>query len=99
MVDHTEKREFVRMHVETELTFTIEGSDIVHRGTSADLSATGVQIVASIAPAMGDLVSFVMTPSNERLPPFEAQGNVVRVVTDESDKNLFHISLHLTKTK
>jgi c-di-GMP-binding flagellar brake protein YcgR len=99
MVDHTEKREFVRMNVETELTFTIAGSDMVHRGKSADLSATGVQIVAGIAPAVGDQISLVMTPSNERLPPFEAQGNVVRIAADEADENLFHISLHLTQTK
>lgn len=99
MVDHTEKREFVRMNVETELTFTIAGSDIVHRGKSADLSATGVHVVAGIAPAVADQISLVMKPSNERLPPFEAQGNVVRVAADESDKNLFHISIHLTKTK
>jgi len=50
MVDHTEKREFVRMNIETELTFTISGSKIVHRGKSADLSATGVHILAEIAP-------------------------------------------------
>ncbi len=98
MVDHIEKREFVRMNVETEITFTIAGSDIVHRGKSADLSATGVHIVASIAPAIAEQISLIMKPSNDRLRPFEAEGNVVRVVPDDDDKNLFHISIHLTKT-
>lgn len=99
MANHEEKRQFVRMSVETELTYTIAGSDITHRGKSADLSATGLHMITGIAPAEGDQVSLVMKPSNDRLPPFEAEGTVVRVSVDDTDKNLFHVSINLTKTR
>ncbi len=99
MVNHEEKRQYVRMNVETELTYTIKGSDITHHGQSADLSATGLHMLTRIAPAQGDLISVVMIPSNERLPPFEAEGVVVRVAVDNEDTNLFHVSIKLTATK
>ena len=98
MAEHEEKRHFVRMNIETQVTYSIQGeNDTTHRGISGDLSATGLHMVTDHKPAENDIVSIVMNPSGDRLPPFVAEGKVVRVEPDESNTNNFHVSIELTK--
>lgn len=46
----------------------------------------------------GDEIELVMTPNGDRLPPFIAEGKVVRTTIDKKDAYKFHVSLELTKT-
>jgi PilZ domain-containing protein len=98
MAEHEEKRDFVRMNIETQVTYTIQGGDTTHHGISGDLSATGLHMVTDYKPAENDIVSIVMNPSGDRLPPFVAEGKVMRVTPDENDANNYHVSIELTKT-
>ncbi|MDH5357761.1 MAG: PilZ domain-containing protein [Gammaproteobacteria bacterium] len=96
--DYEEKRDFVRMRIETQVTYTIKGnSGITHHGDSQDLSATGLYMTTDYALSVGDIIDIIMNPSGERLPPFTAQGKVIRCVTDENDANLFHVSAELSQ--
>lgn len=102
MSDHNydEKRDFVRMNIETQITYTVKNSaGQPHHGKSGDLSATGLYMHTDFELSEGDEISLVMNPSGERLPPFTADGKVLRVTLDEGDKqNSYHVSVALTKT-
>jgi c-di-GMP-binding flagellar brake protein YcgR len=100
MISQDEKRNFARMSVSTQVTYTVLGqSQIAHHGTSGDLSATGLSMVTDYKLVEGDEISIVMNPSSERLPPFVAEGRVVRSVPDEDHPNKFKVSVELTKTE
>jgi len=98
MAEHEEKRDFVRMNIETQVTYSIKGEESTHHGISGDLSATGLHMITDYKPAENDIVSIVMNPSGDRLPPFVAEGKVIRVVPDENNANNFRVSIELTKT-
>jgi len=97
--DYDEKRDFSRMSIETQITYKIQGSDgQSHSGISGDLSATGLYMETDFSPEEGDKIELVMNPNGDRLPPFVAEGNVIRVTVSEKDANKFHVSVQLTKT-
>jgi len=98
--NYDEKRDFVRMNIETQITYTVKGSDgQVHHGTSGDLSATGLYMHTDFGLSEDDEISIVMNPNGDRLPPFTAEGKVLRVTLDEGDKqNSYHVSITLTQT-
>jgi len=97
--DYDEKRDFARMSINTAITYTIKNSDgQLHSGMSRDLSATGLYMETDFSPAEGDGIEIEMTPSGDRLPPFIAEGNVVRVTPHDNNENLFHVSVSLSKT-
>jgi len=98
--DFDEKRDFVRMNIETQITYTVKSSDgQIHHGRSEDLSATGLYMHTDYELSEGDEISIVMNPSGDRLPPFTAEGKILRVTIDEADKqNAYHASVTLTKT-
>lgn len=97
MIDYTydEKRDFSRMRIETQVTYTVKGADDTpHQGTSNDLSATGLAMTTNYKLVVGDEIEIVMNAADERLPPFIADGHVLRVVSD--DENAFDVSISLT---
>jgi hypothetical protein len=96
---YEEKRGFVRMRIDTLVTFTIKGKDDkAYHGTSQNLSATGLYMTTEDAIELGAEVELVMNSGNEKLPPFVAEGSVVRCIADEIDSNLYHVSVSLSET-
>jgi c-di-GMP-binding flagellar brake protein YcgR len=97
--DYEEKRGFVRMRIDTLVTYTIKGkSGQTYHGTSQDLSATGLYMTTENAVEVGDEIELVMNSSNQLLPPFVAEGKVVRCIADKKEMN-FHVSLELSDIK
>jgi hypothetical protein len=97
--DYDEQRNFFRMSVETPITYKIKNSDdCSHHGISGDLSATGLYMSTDFELKEGDEIELVINPSGERLPPFVAEGRVLRTTIAENDINKFHVSIALTKT-
>ena len=97
MTDYTydEKRDFARMSIETQVTYTVKNSDSTpHHGTSTDLSATGLAMTTDHKLAVGDKIEIVMNSADDRLPPFVAEGTVLRVVLN--DNETYDISASLT---
>ena len=101
MVDdsYEEKRDFIRMRIETQVSYTLNGNpDSVYQGTSLDLSATGMYMVTDHKPKLGDQIDIIMSPSSDRLPPFMAEGKVVRCEVNKEQPTFFDVSVELTKT-
>lgn len=96
---YEEKRGFVRVRIDTLFTFTIRGKDDkAYHGTSQNLSATGLYMTTDEAVELGSEVALVMNPGNEKLPPFVAEGAVVRCIAYDTDSNLYHVSISLSET-
>ena len=94
--DYQEKRGFVRMGIETQVTYTIKNKDgISHHGYSQNLSATGLYMTTDYEPNLGDTIKIVMNPSGDRLLPFVAEGNIIRCEPDDTNENIFHVSVKL----
>lgn len=96
--DYDEQRNFFRMSIDTQVTYKIKNSDNrSHHGITVDLSASGLNMSTDVALKEGQIIDLVMTPSSDRLPPFFAEGKVLRTTIDEKDASNFHISIALTK--
>jgi len=97
--DYEEKRDFVRMRIDTQVTYTLNGdTSVTHHGNSMDLSATGLYMVTDFKPAVGDQIEIIMNPSSDRLPPFVAEGKVIRSEVDDANTKQFNVSIELTRT-
>jgi hypothetical protein len=96
--DYEEKRDFVRMRVNTPVNYSLNGTDVIHQGNSMDLSATGLFMETEFKPEVGDQIEVIMNPSSDKLPPFLAQGKVVRVDISSDKAHHFNVSVELTKT-
>lgn len=97
MPDYTyeEQRDFARMSIETQVTYTVKNTDgQSYSGTSNDLSATGLAMTTGYKLAVGDKIDIVMNASGDRLPPFVAEGKVIRVETNNN--KAFNVSISLT---
>lgn len=77
MRDFSEKRDFHRMQVNTEITITdAEGHQ--QKGLCKDLSGTGMQILMETAVAEGTQLHTLLPSTNEQFPPFETVIEVLR---------------------
>ena len=98
--NYEEKRSFVRMRLDTIVTFTIKGKgDQAYHGSSQDLSATGLYMTTEEPLEVGDEVELIMNANSQQLPPFVAEGKVVRCIADDTEAALFHISIKLSNTQ
>lgn len=96
---YEEKRNFVRMQIDTQVTYTLNGNaDVTYHGKSMDLSATGLLMITDHQLTVGDKIEIVMNPSGERLPPFIAQGSVIRSEPSQGRARAFNVSIKLVST-
>jgi c-di-GMP-binding flagellar brake protein YcgR len=95
--DYEEKRTFFRMQIETEVSFSIKGENGSYSAVSQDLSASGLLMVSAKAPDIGSELDIEMSTSNPQLPPFVAEGKVLRVEANTPSPGQYLISVALTK--
>lgn len=77
MRDYSEKRDFHRMQVNTEVTITDpEGNQ--YKGICKDLSGTGMQILVDATVPLGTQLHTVLPSTSEQFPPFETIVEVLR---------------------
>ncbi|WP_417514305.1 PilZ domain-containing protein [Marinobacter sp.] len=77
MKDYSEKRDFHRMQVESEIEIT-DSKGHVFIGTCKDLSATGMQLLVRNPVMVGEELITVLHPSNDQFPPLETICEVIR---------------------
>jgi molybdopterin-binding protein len=77
MRDYSEKRDFHRMRVNSEIQITT-GDGRVVAGICRDLSATGMQLFVEEPVEVGaELVTLILS-SDDNFPPFESSVRVLR---------------------
>lgn len=73
---YSEKRGFIRMHVETPITLARDG--MTFSGICQDLSSTGMQVVAQTSLQPGDRVQVSIPSEHDELKGLEAETEVIR---------------------
>lgn len=80
--NYHEKRDFIRMKVNTQLNIAFQGSD--YPGTCVDLSGTGMSIETTQAFAMGDVLDISIDQKGDHRRSFHASAEVARLRQDEA---------------
>lgn len=81
MKDYSEKRDFHRMTVNSEIEITDNNGNTIP-GICRDLSAAGMQLYAEKPFAEGDELHTLLSSTSEQFPPFEAICRVIRCEPD-----------------
>lgn len=79
---YSEKRDYIRMTVETPARLQLPGSDTVLDVHCQDLSSQGVQLSCATEVSCGTQVVLSIPSPTANLPGLQAQGEVVRCATD-----------------
>ena len=96
MIDYAEKRDFLRMPIDCELNFAVEGSTKQHQGNVINLSSKGILFTSNEKFAPGTILEIVLTPSNSATTPMQASVVVARVSSNEV---LFEIACEIKEIK
>jgi hypothetical protein len=96
MIDYAEKRDFLRMPIDCELSFSVEGSTKQYQGNVINLSSKGILFTSSEKFESGTTLQIVLTPSNSTTSPMEAEVVVARVSSNEV---LFEIACEIREIK
>lgn len=93
--DYSEKRDFMRMRVNSEITLYTGSKKIV--GICKDLSGTGMLISVEEPLAIGAELTTALPSQNANFPPFETVARVLRV--EQGDDGVYYIGLEIVEVK
>ncbi|MCD1648209.1 PilZ domain-containing protein [Marinobacter adhaerens] len=82
MKDYSEKRDFHRMQVNSEIEIT-DSHGNRFKGVCRDLSAAGMQLYVEREVAVGEELQTVLHPSSDQFPPLETVCEVIRCEPEE----------------
>jgi len=84
--DYAEKRDFIRMRVDADVSLIHEGQEIA--GVCVDLSSSGMQVQAPRQFNVGDLLTVRIDSEHAALKGLEADTKVVWAKTVGNDQQL-----------
>ncbi len=96
MTDFGEKRGFLRMPIDCELSFLVEGSPNQYQGNVINLSGKGILFTSNEKFESGTALKIIITPSNSTTPPMEADVVVTRVSGNEE---LYEVACEIREAK
>ena len=83
MLEHGERRQFIRMQTECKMTCRLAQSDETFTATCHNLSGAGVFFSTDRAIEPGRALEIKICPANKVTPPLEALVEVLRVEEKE----------------
>ncbi|MDO9163165.1 MAG: PilZ domain-containing protein [Methylococcaceae bacterium] len=83
MLDYDEKRNYIRMEIDCEVTYRLANSDESHRGHCTSISGAGVSFTANQAFDAGKAMEINVLTKNSITPPMTAFIEVVRSSQNE----------------
>lgn len=93
--DYSEKRDFIRMRVDADVSLIHEGDEV--QAVCIDLSSSGMQVQAARLFEVGDRLSVRIESEHAALKGLEADTEVVRV--KEQDDGSQKLGLTILKMK
>ncbi len=78
MLTHDERRDYIRMDVDCDVTYKLANSNEVKTGTCTTLSGAGVSFIASEAYEPGLAMEVSIIPKTSITPPMTAYIEIVR---------------------
>ena len=97
MRDNSEKRDFIRMHVDTEVELAVVDSDQRLKGRCVDLSATGMSVEVDQTLSEGIQVYSSLPSHNPDFPPFDTYATVLR--SEALDDGRWRLGLRIDEVK
>ncbi len=94
MRDFEEKRDYIRMVVDCEVSCTDPGDGQVYPGRAIDLSGKGICLTLEKSFAPGAELEVRIEPTQTLVPPLHARVEVVRVEPDLAG-NLFRVGVSI----
>lgn len=82
MIDHGEKRGFMRMPIDCSMRFSVVGDDRDFQGKVINLSDKGILFSTRQKLEVGSLLTLVLTSSHADTPPMHATVKVIRVINN-----------------
>jgi len=76
--DYPEKRDFIRMSINSRVKFQIQGSKEMHDGRISDLSGSGMSVTSTISLNADTRLAVAVESSSRSIPPLVANVIVVR---------------------
>lgn len=89
--NYDEKRQFIRMKVDTQVSLTIKGKDDQYLGLCKDLSGSGMLLEMSDDIPVGSDVMINITSGKN---PFSADAKVARVKTAPGEKFIIGLQIN-----
>ncbi len=90
-----EKRDFIRMRVDTEITLAVDNSDIKVNGYCRDLSGAGMLIEVEEELTAGSTCRTSLPSSNNAFPALDATVKVLRCT--QIDENKYQIGAEIVE--
>ncbi len=84
MLEYNEKRDYIRMDVDCEITYKLADSDTVYTGNCTSLSGAGVSFISESSYDIGLAMEIKVLPKNSVTPPMTAFIEVVRCIPQEN---------------
>lgn len=75
---YNEKRDFYRMQVDCEVSYSIKGQNVKFTGRGSDLSADGVQFITNQFLPVTTLIDIDIHPLLNTISPLSAVAEVIR---------------------
>lgn len=92
--NYNEKRDFIRMKVDTEVTLTLDGTNEQVTAFCRDLSGTGMLIETNQAIEEGTVCDTRLPSNNEAFPALDARVKVLRCTPGE-DEETYHLGAEI----
>ena len=77
-----EKRDFLRMPIDCNLSFSVVGDDREFQGKVINLSSTGILFTSKQKLEVDSLLTLVLTASQTNTPPMHATVKVTRIISN-----------------
>jgi len=94
--EHSEKRNFTRMAVNAELTYSITGDNQIYTAECRDLSHTGILFITEQSLSNGQTLEITIDVTYSKFEPMKAIVEVIRV---ESSGNKFSVGCKILEFK
>ena len=75
---YEEKRDYPRMSIMADITYSMDGDDALYTGTSNNLSHSGIQFITERELLPGNSIEFRLASNDGKVDPLEAKAQVLR---------------------
>lgn len=97
MLTHDEKRNYIRMNIDCEISYRPVDSQQIKTGQCTTLSGAGVSFITDCAFEAGVAMEISITPKSSITPPMTAYIEVVRC--EKLDENQYEIAAAIQSIK
>ncbi|MDD5411149.1 MAG: PilZ domain-containing protein [Methylobacter sp.] len=97
MLEFDEKRNYIRMEIDCDITYRLADSDELHQGRCSSLSGAGVSFITNRYFDSGKAMEVNIIPKNAMAPPMTAFIEVVR--STQQDDGSYEVAATIKSIK